>query len=174
MRSRHTSLFVLALLAACTTREARRADTTSVAAATLAGTPAPDVAAVRQTIEAANAKFSAAFVHGDTAVMIGTYADDALIMPPNGAVISGRDAIAKSIAGEVSAMKLSAFTLNTQDVIVAGDYAIETGSYAMTFAGKSGKPMQDVGKYLTVWKKQSDGGYKLIRDMFSSDKPLPK
>jgi ketosteroid isomerase-like protein len=33
--------------------------------------------------------------------------------------------------------------------------------------------MHDRGKYLEVYKKQSDGTWKVIRDMFNSDLPLP-
>ena len=165
------SVLALAVLAACATKEARRADTASPAAATLAGTAAPDPAAVRQTIEAANSRFATAFLSGDTATLLATYASDAIVLPPNAKINAGRDAIAKEMAGMLSAMKLTAFALHTQDVITTGDYAIETGSYDMTIQPKTGKPVQDVGKYLTVWKKQSDGSYKLIRDMFSSDAP---
>lgn len=31
--------------------------------------------------------------------------------------------------------------------------------------------MDDTGKYLTVWKKQPDGNWKIVRDIFNSDKP---
>ena len=41
----------------------------------------------------------------------------------------------------------------------------------MTIQPKSGKPVQDRGKFLTVWKKQPDGSYKAIRDIFNSDLP---
>ena len=71
----------------------------------------------------------------------------------------------------VSPMKVTAFKLNTQDVIATGDYAIETGSVTMTLQPKTGKAMNDVGKYLTVWKKQPDGSYKIIRDIANSDLP---
>jgi ketosteroid isomerase-like protein len=41
----------------------------------------------------------------------------------------------------------------------------------MTLQSKSGKPTHDVGKYLTVWKRQPDGSYKAIRDINNSDGP---
>jgi uncharacterized protein (TIGR02246 family) len=171
MRSTRYALFAVAALAACATKEARRTDTTSPATATLAGTPAPDAAAVRQAIEAANARFGEAFLKGDTATIAATYAPDAIVLPPNEKAITGHDAIAKAVAGEIAMMKATAFALHTQDVIAAGDYAIETGSYEVTMP-PAAKPVHSVGKYLTVWKKQPDGSYKLIRDMFSSDSPM--
>jgi ketosteroid isomerase-like protein len=39
---------------------------------------------------------------------------------------------------------------------------------------KAGKPVQDVGKSITVFKKQPDGSYKSVRDIFNSDLPPAK
>jgi ketosteroid isomerase-like protein len=36
-----------------------------------------------------------------------------------------------------------------------------------------GKPMKDRGKFIEVWKKQADGKWKVVADMFNSDIPLP-
>jgi uncharacterized protein (TIGR02246 family) len=171
MLSPRYSIVALLALAACTTKEARR-DTAAPATATLAGSPASDVAAVRQAIEANNARYESASIKGDTATLAGLYADDAVLMFANIPAVRGRDAIAKAYAGMAAAMKLSALKLTTQDVIAAGDYAIETGAFDMTSqAAKGGKPMHDVGKYLVVWKKQADGSYKMLRDIENNDQP---
>jgi len=166
----------LLALAACTTKEARRPDTAAPATATLAGTPAPtaDVAAVRQALEAAGTRFSAAVLKGDTATLASFYADDAILMPANMKAVRGHDAIAKALGGMVASMRPSSFKLQTEDVIVAGDYAIETGSLEITTqpAGRGAKPSQDVEKYVAVWKKQADGSYKLFRDISNSDQPM--
>lgn len=175
MPSRRYTIVAFLALAACTTKEARRPDTAAPATATLAGSPAPDVAAVRQAIESANARFDSAAVKGDSATLVGLYADDAVLMLSNVPAARGHDAIAKAFGGMVAAMKVSAFKLTTQDVIAAGDYAIETGAFDMSSqAAKGGKPVHDVGKYLVVWKKQADGSYKILRDIANSDQPPAK
>jgi ketosteroid isomerase-like protein len=38
---------------------------------------------------------------------------------------------------------------------------------------KDKKPITDHGKYLTVFKKQPDGSWKMVADMINSDLPLP-
>jgi len=174
MLSPRYSLVALLALVACTTKEARRPDTTAPATATLAGSPAPDVAPVRQAIEAADARFSAAVLKGDTATLAGFYADDAILMPANMKAIRGHEAIAKGLNGLIAAMQPSTFKLQTEDVVVAGDYAIETGSFEMTSkpASKGAKPGQDIEKYVVVWKKQADGSYKIFRDIANSDLPM--
>jgi len=42
----------------------------------------------------------------------------------------------------------------------------------MTVQPKTGRPMDDVGKCITIWKKQPDGEWKMIRDIFNSDMAL--
>ena len=64
-----------------------------------------------------------------------------------------------------------AMALKSEDLIVSGDYAIETGTYRMTVQPKQGKSMEDVGKFVSIWQKQADGSWKMIRDIFNSDLP---
>ena len=173
MLSSRFAVVALVGLAACTTQQARRTDTTSPATATLAGSPATDAAAVRQAIETQNSRFSAAAVKADTATIAGLYTDDAIVMGPNAPAMHGHDAIAKGFASMASEMKLTGLKLQTQDVIAAGDYAIETGAYDLTAAPPKAKPVHDVGKYIVVWKKQADGSYKLLRDIYNSDEGMP-
>jgi uncharacterized protein (TIGR02246 family) len=173
MRSPRYSIVALLALAACTTKDARRPDSAAPATATLAGSPAPDAAAVRQAIESVNARLDSAIVKNDTATLASFYVDDAILMMSDIPAARGHDAIAKTFAGMGSALKASSFRLQTQDVIVTGDYAIETGSYALTGTpAKASKPVHDVGKYLVLWKKQADGSYRILRDIANSDQGM--
>lgn len=154
----------------CTTKDtAARPDSTPPATATLSS--AADPAAVRQAIDSNNARFSAAMVKGDTSVLASIYAEDAVMMGANEKAVRGRNEIAKSMAAMHAQMKLPAFELKAQDVIVSGDHAIETGTYSMTMQPTGAKAITDVGKYLVVWKHQPDGSWKIIRDIYNSDQP---
>ena len=171
MRS-HGLLFVTLLaLAACTTKEARRPDTTAPATATLAGSLAPDFATVRRAIDSTNAHFVTAVLKGDSIAAAESYASDVIVMPPNAKVRKGQDAELKNLGAMASSRTVTGFSLRTIDLLTAGDYAVETGRYDMTMQPKAGKPEHDVGKYLTVWKKELDGSYKIIRDIYNSDLP---
>jgi ketosteroid isomerase-like protein len=170
MRYPCLALLTLVTVAACTTQQARRTDTTSPAAATLAGAPAADATASK-AIQTADSAQAAALIRGDTAGAVAYYADDAIVMAPNDKLAKGRDAIAKAIGNIFAAGKITAFSTHREDLLVTGDYAIETLSFEMTIQPKAGKPMTDKGKGLTVFKKQPDGSYKAIRDIFNSDLP---
>jgi ketosteroid isomerase-like protein len=41
----------------------------------------------------------------------------------------------------------------------------------MTFNDPTGKTVSDKGKYVTVWKKQKDGSWKVLLDVFNTDLP---
>lgn len=153
------------IVAAC----APRGETAVNDSAANAAPPAVDVAAVRQAIEQGNAKFAMALQQGDTAAMVSAYTDDAIVMPQGEPAWNGRAAIATGAARMLQAVRFGDVKLATSNIDIAGDYAIETGTFEWTVTPKGGKPAPDKGKYLTVWKKQADGSWKLFRDIFNTD-----
>jgi ketosteroid isomerase-like protein len=44
-----------------------------------------------------------------------------------------------------------------------------SGTYELTMNDTNGKPINDRGKYLEVWEKQTDGNWKCRADMWNSD-----
>ena len=157
----------IAVAAGCTSNSTQ-SKTDTAAVVTQAG---GDVASVKSTIEAANARFLAALEKGDTATALQNYAPDALVMMPNAAPSQGHDAIGKALGVWVTQATIKDGKATTLDVIVNGDLALETGRYVMTLVPKGGKAMTDSGKYLTAWKRQPDGNWKIIRDINNSDLP---
>ena len=142
-------------------------ETTAAGSVSLAG----NTVAVKQQIEAANARFLAAIQKGDSAGAAVNYADDAIVMMPNDKAWVGRAAIAKGFADFMSQLSIKMGNQGTDDVVTSGDLAVETGHFDWTLQPKKGKTIHDIGKYLTIWKRQPDGSYKIIRDINNSDLP---
>lgn len=157
-----------ALLLACA--PADKAATDSAAALTAATT---DPAAVRAFITEANTKWAAAMVAADVPAILANYADDGVMMQPGMPAVSGRAAIEEAMKGMVAAMKVDSASFTLTDLKVGGDMAVETGAFRMTMTPTGGKPMNEVGKYVTVWQKQADGSWKVVRDISNSDAPPP-
>lgn len=132
---------------------------------------APEVVAAKKAIESANAAFMGAMKKGDATLATANYADDAIVMMPNEPAWRGRAAILKGMQGFLSAMTMQQAATHTQDVIVRGDVAIETGTFEWTLQPKGGAAVKDKGKYLTVWKRQADGSWKILRDINNTDLP---
>ena len=131
-------------------------------------------AAAQAAIEKANAAFVEAMKRSDAAAAASNYAADAIVMMPNAPAMRGTAAITAGISAMMKDMTITVFVPKTDSVIVAGDLAVETGSVQITMQPKTGPEMKDTGKYLTVWKHQADGSWKIIRDINNSDLPAGK
>jgi len=138
--------------------------------------PAPDTrAADEQAIREIEKDWSNAFGAKDVERLITFYAEDAAVMPPGEPGASGKEAIRGSI-GKMLAMPGLALSFQTAKVEVArsGDLAYTHGTYAMTMDGaKKGVSLSEKGKYVTVYRRQADGSWKAVADMFNSDQAAP-
>jgi ketosteroid isomerase-like protein len=66
--------------------------------------------------------------------------------------------------------KCLAFEPTTLKVIPNGNLITEIGKYKMSMSMPGmDKPMDDQGKYLTVWEKQKDGNLKIKIEIWNSD-----
>jgi uncharacterized protein (TIGR02246 family) len=102
---------------------------------------------------------------------ISYYTDDALMMPPNIPTLTGKDSIRMLWKSLLEAPGFAGGWKTTK-VEVSGNLAFVTGTYQITETDDSGKPMTDKGNYIKNWKKQTDGSWKCVADMFSSDMQL--
>ncbi len=96
------------------------------------------------------------------------YAEDAVAYPPNEPAATGRDAARALWAGMLADPTLS-ISWKTAHAGVTGDLGYTAGTYELSFQGEDGRTVEDRGKYLCVWKKQADGSWKAIHDMWNSD-----
>ena len=105
------------------------------------------------------------------AVKFGTfYADDATVMMPNEPAFHGMDNI-KAVLTPMMQDPNFAMSFKPDKIEVSGILGYTQGSVSLTNTARDGKPFTDTGKYLTVWKKQADGSWKAIEDIFNSDLP---
>lgn len=131
-----------------------------------------DLTSIRKAIEAQNAKFAAAYNRGDAAGVAAVYTENAHSMPPNSPAVQGRPAIQKSTKKDME-MGLSNLKLTTLSVERAGNSVYETGAYSIKFQPEGREAIGDSGKYFAVWKAQPDGSWKIYKDIWNSDLPLP-
>lgn len=98
------------------------------------------------------------------------YADDAVYMPPHHAAVHGREAIHEYLKGP---LRHGVRDLQYEVTFIkhSGDLAYDVGRFSMTVPQADGTRRQDRGKYLTVWRHQPNGEWKIVADCWSSDLP---
>ncbi len=127
-----------------------------------------DEAAIRETtnewMNAANAK--------DVERLVDLYAADASVFPPNAPLATGKEAIS-TVWSEFIESPGFATSLQTTKVEIsrAGDLAYMVGTYEDTMNDPEGNPVTDRGKWVVALKKQPDGAWKMVADIWNSDLP---
>lgn len=127
---------------------------------------------IEQTLRSLDAQWSAAAAAKDLDKTVSYYSDDAIIMPPNAPGATTREAIRSAWKEMLTSPGAAiSWTATKVEVAKAGDLAYVSGTYEETMTDASGKPAKDRGKYLEIFKKQADGTWKCIRDIWNSDLP---
>jgi uncharacterized protein (TIGR02246 family) len=116
------------------------------------------------TVDGLKAEMVRAFEDGDAARAASLYEPGARLLPPGAPVITGEDAVrnffrmrfaAGSDGGELETVRLDDY----------GDVAVEEGRYGR----RAGEQVLDSGKYLAVFRRQADGTWRWVTDMWNSD-----
>jgi ketosteroid isomerase-like protein len=134
----------------------------------VAALPAADEAAVRDSIRATEEKLARADVKGDVAARLDTYAEDAVIFPPGEDPVSGKRAVAQFVTRmQATSPKIAREQFEIASLDVCEDFAVETGSIAMQLEAPGTAFVTTRVPYMTVWKRQADGSWKIQKDMWN-------
>lgn len=104
----------------------------------------------------ANAKDAAALTEA-------FYAEGAQLLPPNAPMVKGKAAI-RDFWTAFMQVAGADVALDSYDITEMGDNAYCVGRFSGTIHGQ-----KQQGKYVVVYRRQSDGGYKAIVDIFNAD-----
>jgi ketosteroid isomerase-like protein len=118
-------------------------------------------------------EFMKAAAERGSAGYMAYYADDATELPNGENALEGKAAIAKTMSFLDQKDNHLTWTPTHADMAASGDLGYTYGTYVFASKDKDGKMVEDHGKYMTVWKKQKDGSWKVAVDMGNS-RPAPK
>jgi len=126
-----------------------------------------DSAAEQQAIRDKETAWMAAYNKHDAATLESQYQEDAGLAGPGAAVMTdaaSRGAFLKGFASD-PALKVD-FASDRIMVAESGELASSRGHYTMTYTDPGTKlPKTETGTYLTVYRKQADGGWKAVEDL---------
>jgi ketosteroid isomerase-like protein len=95
------------------------------------------------------------------------FADGATVYAPGMPMVTGGEALKKMFTemNKAPGFELT-WTPTKAEVSAGGDIGYTTGSYQSQMGG-----VPEKGKYVTVWRKQADGTWKVTEDIFNADAP---
>jgi uncharacterized protein (TIGR02246 family) len=133
----------------------------------------PDTAEIANQLKQAETRWNRAYAEHDAAALAGAYADDAALANPGAPLVTGAQSIRKETAAFAADPNLKVqFASDRIEVAASGDLAYTRGHYILTMTDPATKkPATSRGSYLTVWKKQADGGWKAIEDFITPGPP---
>jgi len=125
-------------------------------------------------INKASEEFVAAAKANDAEGLVSLYAADAVLMPPNEPLSKGSEGAQTWMRSFFDQFTMEDFNISAQKVVVSGDWAFRRGTFAMTVSpAGGGEQMQDVGKFIDIWQRQSDGSWKIHCNIWNRDHPPP-
>jgi ketosteroid isomerase-like protein len=123
-------------------------------------------------VRAADAAWLKAFTRRDFDKSVAFCDERGSMLVPNAPIATGRKAIAKLISTGFALRDYKiAWHTKKAGVARSGEFGYTSGKYKVSYKDAAGRTIYDDGKYLMVWRKQTDGAWKILFDMNNSDLP---
>jgi ketosteroid isomerase-like protein len=102
--------------------------------------------------------------------ILSYWADDAVVMSPGQSPLKGKNAIREMLEGT---SKIPGFKISWEPLSVfvskSGDMAYLIEQNQITVNDSLGKPITEFNKGVTIWRKEADGSWRNIVDMWNAD-----
>ena len=132
---------------------------------------AADEATGAEALLAADRAFGRASAERGLDGWMSCFAEDAAIFPPGRPIVSGLAAVrAYYTESGFTPAGLSWEPLSAE-LAASGDLGYSYGTWTFEGPGPDGQTRRSIGKYLTVWRKQADGSWKVVADIGNPDAP---
>ena len=101
----------------------------------------------------------------DPEKFVSFFGEGAAVYAPGMPIVTGADAIKKTMTEMIGSPGFAlSWSPTKADVAASGDLGHTAGNYKITMGGAT-----EQGKYVTTWKKQTGGAWKVIDDIFNAD-----
>ncbi|UCG85021.1 MAG: DUF4440 domain-containing protein [Gemmatimonadota bacterium] len=130
---------------------------------------APDLAAARQAIMDADRAFAQATAARGVDGWVSYFTDDGVQFPPGGS-ISGHAAIRELMTPAFADTNFSlTWEPVSAEVAQAADLGYTVGRYESRLLGPDGLESVRTGSYVSIWRRQPDGSWKVALDIGTPD-----
>ena len=133
-----------------------------------------DLEAERASLLETDRALAEAYSTSDTPLdaVFASFADDVRVLAPDIPIALGWEA-SRAVFAKLEALPGYSLTWSptTADIGSAADLGYTIGTYHMQLPDGDDNTVEIDGKYLSLWKRQPDGSWKIAVDMFNSDGP---
>lgn len=125
-----------------------------------------DADATRETLVATDRAWARTAADPDR--FAAFFADAGTFLLPEGTVVKNREAVRRAMAilAKTPGFSLT-WLVSTAEVAASGDLGYTHGTYTLTGPDPAGLARRTTGPYLSVWRKQPDGQWKVVASLFS-------
>lgn len=111
--------------------------------------------------------YEAARVAGDADAWLALWDEGGIQMPP-GIPARGVDVLKVGVPRAFAAAPASAMEISPEEIVIMGDWAFSRGNYTATVM-RQGAASETDGKFMTIFRRQDDGSWRIYRDIFNSN-----
>ena len=138
-----------------------------ISAAILTGAATMAIGGTADEIAENDLAWETAFNTGDAAAIAALYTENAVVMPPDGTMLNGREEVQAFWQGFIDA-GLSNADLVTVSLDDQGDTVNQIGTFTIDVPDGNGGTMVFAGKYVIVWKTGDDGAKRIHWDIWNA------
>ena len=132
----------------------------------------PDIEEARTSLRAAAEAYAAAASAKDAETVVSMYDTDALMIPPNAELVDGLAGVQEYRFGFIETPGVSLeFELVRVEVAASGDIGWSFAIGDITIDQGDEEPGRDIVRDFHTWRRQSDGSWKVVVDMWNSGMP---
>jgi uncharacterized protein (TIGR02246 family) len=115
--------------------------------------------------------FEQAYDSADANALAKLFTEDAVLMPPAGPSLQGREAISGYYDGLFQQFGATRLRIAADEVVVVGELTLARGTWTATRSDGPGGPLRLEGKYMNLSRAQPDGSLRLHRHIVNMAPP---
>jgi len=124
---------------------------------------------VKAKIRRSMTQFASAFNQGEVETILGSYAADAVVLPPRSPAVQGLLGIRQLFESFLAAGYCNS-SVELERIEHSDDIALAVGRYSVQIPTKSASSDVDRGKYVGHWRRVPDGQFRVTLSMWYSDR----
>lgn len=123
---------------------------------------------LKDVIQRLTSQFVSALNNQDIEGTLSYFAGEAVMLAPGRPGVKGKPAI-KELLRDICGLGHLTVSLGRNSMAHLGDLAVEIGDYSMLSARRDGGRREETGKYVTAWRRQTNGEFMITVTVWSNN-----